>query len=266
VSLLDSPLALLDRVLARRSARVQPDDPVARMVARTTGRLRPSSSYRRRLRGRIMNQYVAVREGLAPPTPRRHMTPVGRAVLYAMVALALSVTAVGAASTSALPGDLLYPIKRQIEQIRIDIAPAWVRPTLVAEALDERISEVESLARDGRWNDVVAATGDVQAAADALEHLGVGIGPSQAADLTQHANVLTGLLATAPTAAKPGLEHAIAASSHAAAVIHGNGHGSGPAGAATATPRPTPPGQAGSPGPSRRPSSPPEPAATQPAH
>lgn len=264
MSLLDSPLALLDRLLDRRSTPVRPDDPVARMVARTSGRLRPSSSYRRRLRGRVMNQYVALREGLVQPMPRRRMTPIGRAVLYASVALALSVTAVGAASTSALPGDPLYPVKREIEQIRIDIAPAWVRPTLVAEALDERISEVEALARDGRWNDVVAATGDVQAAADAVEHLGVGIGPSQAANLTHHTDVLTALLAGAPAAAKTGLENAITASSHAAAAIHSNGNGNGPANAngngngpapgaipgTPATPRPTPPGQAHTPPPS----------------
>src|SRR5512142_1012045 len=122
MSLLDTPLALLDRILARNAAPVQPDDPVARLIERTSARLRPDARYRRRLRSHVVNQYVAVREGLAPPVPRRkEMGAIGRAVLLSSLALAVSVTAVGAASASALPGDSLYPVKRQLEQIRIDI-------------------------------------------------------------------------------------------------------------------------------------------------
>ena len=41
MSLIDAPLALIDRLVSRRTPSVQPDDPIARMVARTTARLRP---------------------------------------------------------------------------------------------------------------------------------------------------------------------------------------------------------------------------------
>jgi len=226
VSLLDTPLELLDRILpGRRFRRVMPDDPVARMIARTSARVRPGSGYRRRLRGHLVNQYVAVREGLAPPpAPRRAMGAIGRSVLYASVALAVSVTAVGAASGSSLPGDPLYAVKRQVEELRVEIAPAWVRPTLLAMALDERLSEIEALARAGRWERVNAAVAEAEADVSRAQ---LGADPHQLDILAAHGDVLTALLATAPDAARPGLERALAASDKAAdAIRRGSGNGS----------------------------------------
>jgi hypothetical protein len=236
VSLLDAPLALLERVRGHREPSVRPDDPVARMVARTTGRLRPAAAYRRRLRGHVVNQYVAVREGLAPAAPRRReMGRIGRSVLYASLALAISVTAVGAASQGSLPGDALYPVKRQLEEVRIDIAPAWARPTLVAHALEERLSELEQLARLGAWDRVAAAASDVDAAEAAFAAV-AGQVPDQQQALAHHTDVLTALLAAAPDSAKPGLERALAASTKAAATVAQGPGDHGPAGE---------PGQAG---------------------
>lgn len=227
MSLLDAPMALLDRVLGRGAEAVRPDDPVARMVARTTGRLRPTRGYRRRLRGRVVNQYVAVREGLAdPPRRRREMGVIGRSVLYASMALAVGVTAVGAASGSALPGDPLYPVKRQIEAIRIEIAPAWARPNLIAASLNERLTEVEALARDGRWNQIDQAVAEVQAAEQALRGTG-SRAPTELSTLDLHEQVLTSLLANAPAAARPGLERALAVSTSAAAQLSGSSHANG---------------------------------------
>lgn len=227
MSLLDAPMTLLDRMLGRRSGTVPPDDPVARMVARTTGRLRPTRGYRRRLRGQVLNRYVAVREGLAdPPRRRREMGVIGRSVLYASVALAVGVTAVGAASGSALPGDPLYPVKRQIEAIRIEIAPAWARPRLIAASLNERLTEVEALARDGRWNQINQAVAQVQAAEQALRGAGSG-SPTELSTLDVHEQVLTALLANAPDAARPGLERALAVSTSAAAHLSDGSHANG---------------------------------------
>src|SRR5207245_1217031 len=88
----------------------------------------------------IVLRFVAVREGLVHESPRQvHMGSLGRAVLYASVGLAISVSAVGAASSSALPGDPLYGVKRQVEELRMEIAPASVRPMLAAMALEERL-------------------------------------------------------------------------------------------------------------------------------
>ncbi len=255
MSLLDAPLALLGRVRGRRRPQVRPDDPVARLVARTTGRLRPATTYRRRLRGHVVNQYVAMREGLAPVRPRqREMGRIGRAVLYASLGLAVSVTAVGAASQGSLPGDALYPVKRQIEEVRLEIAPAWARPTLVAMLLDERLSEVEQLARKGEWDRVSAAGAGVEAAEAALSAVAGAVPHRQEQALARHTDVLSALLAAAPVSAQPGLEHALAASSKAAAAMAQGTGAHGPAGApgqsgtdtasatpkATRSPRPTP--------------------------
>lgn len=249
MSLLDAPLALLDRVRRRREPLLRVDDPVARMVARTTGRLRPKAGYRRRLRGHVMNQYVAAREGLAPAASRRReMGRIGRSVLFASFALAVSVTAVGAASQSSLPGDALYPVKRQIEEIRMEIAPAWARPTLVAMALDERLSEVERLADRGDWSRAAAAAAEVDVAEAALVAVGGTIPAQQQQALVHHSEVLAAILAAAPDAAKPGLSNALAASDKAAAATARGGTGAhGTAGApgqagkdtASATPKPT---------------------------
>jgi Domain of unknown function (DUF5667) len=229
MSLIDAPMALLDRILARRSQPVQPDDPIARMVARTTGRLHPEGDYRRRLRGRIVNQYVAMREGMVSPMePHLEMGRLGRAVLYATFGVACSVSAVGAASTGSLPGDPLYAVKRQIEELRIQIAPPSVRASLVAMELEERLSEVERLASAGRWALVSVASAEAVAAERRLVAEAGTLPAGEAANLEHHLQVLTGLLATAPQSAQVGLLHAIEASSadHGQAA-GGVGHGAG---------------------------------------
>ena len=222
MSLIDTPMALLDRVLAHRAQAVQADDPIARMVARTSGRLRPEGDYRRRLRGQVVNQYVAMREGIVNvPAGRREMGRLGRSVLYATFALAASVSAVGAASTSSLPGDPLYGVKREVEELRIQIAPPSVRAGLVAMALNERLSEVERLAAAQRWTLIPAASADADAAERRLVAMTGTLPAEEVASLTLHQEVLTALLATAPAAARDGLLDALAVSS----MSHGQGTG-----------------------------------------
>src|SRR4029077_53197 len=90
-----APRHLLGRLLGRDQPAVTRDDPIAGMIARATGRIHPARAYRWRLRGRLLNRYVAVREGLVPlaPSPRVVMGSLGRAVLFASVGLAVSVSA-----------------------------------------------------------------------------------------------------------------------------------------------------------------------------
>jgi hypothetical protein len=226
MSLGNAPHRLVDRLLGRAQPSVRPDDPIARMIARTTGRIHPARAYRWRLRGRLVNHYVAVREGLVPPTPspRAGMGSLGRAVLFASVGLAISASAVGAASTSALPGDPLYPVKRQLEELRMEIAPPSVRPALAAMALEERLSEVEQLAAAGNWSRVALGEQEVDAAVATLRGLGASVAADLVADITHHAQVLTVLLARAPAAAQPGLERALVASAGVAATPYSGKH------------------------------------------
>jgi len=214
---MDAPQRLVGRLLGRDEPAVKPDDPIAHMIARTAGRLRPEREYRWRLRGRLVNQYVAVREGLVRETPRQvRMGALGRAVLYASVGLAISVSAVGAASSSSLPGDPLYGVKRQVEELRMEIAPPSVRPMLAAMALEERLSEVELLAAAGNWDRVALAEQEVEGAVATLRGLGGSLPPDEVAQLARHTQVLTDLLARAPDSARAGLQRALVASAGAA--------------------------------------------------
>jgi hypothetical protein len=215
-------MTLLDRILAR--SMVMPTDPIiAARIERHVRRIQPDPMFRRRLRSVVVNRYVATREGLAPPVPRtgarRQMGALGRGVLYASLMTAIGTTAVAAASQETLPGDSLYGVKIQLEQLRIRIAPAGLRDDLAAIALDERLDELEQLANSGRWELVDEAASRAEAAEAQLEAL-IGGDPANAgasaAGLAEHLDRLEQLLTTAPASALQGLERAIEASSASA--------------------------------------------------
>jgi hypothetical protein len=113
--------------------------------------IEPDPMFRRRLRGTVMNRFVAEREGAVEvATPRSsRMGRLGRACLYASVATALGVGGVMAASESAIPGDFLYPLKRSVEDMRATVAPAHLRDELAVYDLAERIDELSRLIESG---------------------------------------------------------------------------------------------------------------------
>lgn len=126
------------------------DEAVERYLTAIRAELAPDPLFRRRLRGEVMNRYVATREGMADaPAKGRSMGRLGRAVLYASFTLALSATTVLAASQEALPGDLLYPLKRQVESLRMEVLPAHLHHDLAAYELAERIEELGRLTEEG---------------------------------------------------------------------------------------------------------------------
>lgn len=192
------------------------DEAYAVNLERTLRLLEPDALYRQRLRGAVLNHHVAMREGLAQPQRRPIvMGALGRGVLVASLVVALGASAAGAAAAESLPGDPLYPVKLQFEEIRLQIAPHAMRADLMAMALDERLDELEALARAGRWSKVA---GVAHAVAEAEARLAGARGaPGQAAveELSKHAAVLKALVDTAPPAAQGGLQRAIqAANSH----------------------------------------------------
>ena len=73
----------------------------------------PDPFFRRRLRSEVLNRWVATREGLAPVPERpwigREMGRLGRACLYATVALGVSAASVLGVSQESVPGQPLYP-------------------------------------------------------------------------------------------------------------------------------------------------------------
>ena len=225
-------MTLLDRILARGFE--MPVDPIlATRIERHMRRIKPDPLFQRRLRGQVMNRYVATREGMVAATaprglPRRQMGMLGRGVLYASLLTAVSVTAVGAAAQESLPGDPLYGVKIELESIRMHVAPPGMRDDLARMALDERLDEVEALAAAGRWAQLEGAVAAVERAETALQRaLGaVGSEPSassaEAALIDEHVDRLTELLATAPNGSKRGLQRALAATGSTPSEIHSN--------------------------------------------
>ena len=156
--------------LTRRDP-LSPDDAMRRYVEAIRRDLEPDPLFRRRLRGTVMNEFVARREGVAVPTASplgRQMGTLGRACLYASFVLALSVGGVMAASETAIPGDLLYPLKRSIEEMRMEVAPTHLRDDLAAYALAERLDELSRLLENGALGAAAALAGDVEASYEEL--------------------------------------------------------------------------------------------------
>jgi hypothetical protein len=198
----------LDRRLRPWSGRDEfsPDDPLVRQLRGVVGGVEPDPLFVRRLRGRVLNEHVAISEGLLQPTERREMGRLGRAVLMASLALAVSVGGAAATSQEALPGDLLYPMKLQIEEIRLRVAPPGVHEHLEVAQLDERLRELERLVAAGRWD-------GVRDAAAALERsvAVVSADPAATGVLAERTEVLEELLTAVPEEGRGGIKRALEA-------------------------------------------------------
>ena len=134
-----------------RPAPIASDAAVRRYIDAIRRQIEPDPLYRRRLRGEVVNRFVAQKQGVALAGVRRHsrMGALGRACLYASFALGVSVTGVMAASDAAIPGDVLYGLKRGIETMRLEVLPEQYRDELAAYALSERIGELSQLVEAG---------------------------------------------------------------------------------------------------------------------
>lgn len=202
-------MSLLERVLGVPRP-VGLDEATLRRLERALHRTEPDPLFRRRLRGQVVNRYVAAREGmLREPRQRRQMGTLGRAVLYASLVLAVSVSAVGAASQESLPGDLLYGVKLQLEEVRMRIAPHSMQDDLAALALAERVEELERLADAGAWQLVPGAAARVTEAELTLLAMEPGTTATEREAAEQAIEVLEAVLVTAPAPAQDGLERAL---------------------------------------------------------
>ena len=210
-----------------RSAVRTPAPPSAKAVEHHVSALGrsigPDPLYRRRLRGHVLNRYVAGLEGPPPRrAPRNGMTRMGRAALFASFALALSVTGVMAAAEQALPGSVLYPVKMEIEELRLRALPEHLHDELAAHAFAERISELVRMATGGDADAVAAQLNAVRdARARVLELGGSADGTS---DLL---SVASGLMHRLPHGPRDALETILADLPQAGPVHHHGSSGSG---------------------------------------
>ena len=150
------------------------DEAVRRYLDAIRALLDPDPLFRRRLRGVVVNHFVAGREGVAQPERRAsEMGRIGRACLYASVALALSVGGVMGASRGALPGEFLYSVKLQMEGLRVALMPAHLHDDLAVARLSERINELGPLTAAGDGLHAASLANAISEGYDELAALGV---------------------------------------------------------------------------------------------
>lgn len=156
---------------------------------------------------------------------RRSVWPILAALA---VGCTVGVMAVAWVLPGALPGDFAYPVKRLAEDTRVgvatdsrDEATAWM---WVAETRIEEAVRADAAGRDDLLPTLLAdyagAVSSAREQADASTSDEVVHELNR--ELLTHERVLTGLLATAPAAAVPGLERALQAA-HAGQGEHGHG-------------------------------------------
>jgi len=194
-----------------RPPSIASDAALRRYLEIVRAEIEPDPLFRRRLRGLVTNRFVAVREGTAPAArvPSRAMGRLGRACLYASVAVAMTVGVTMAASQSALPGDPLYGVKLRIEELRVVALPAEFQDDLAIYALTERINELNRLAQAGetaRAGALVAAIERQLAVIAAMD-----IAPdAQNTLLASRLEVLDTLVERLPPKAQQAIERAMA--------------------------------------------------------
>ena len=119
----------------------------------------PSSDVVRRGRAKVMQHAAELRE--AKVKPRRRVIPIFQrlAISFSLVMLFLtSGTGLVNASSTALPGEGLYPVKRTWEDIRLlFVFDEHERNLLKYEFEDERLGEVDELLTEGRHEAVQIA-------------------------------------------------------------------------------------------------------------
>jgi hypothetical protein len=190
------------------------DEAVERRLAALFSHLEPDPLFRRRMRSEALNRFVAAREGISVPLPdraaRSTMGSLGRACLYASLTLSVSAASVLAASQGALPGETLYGLKLQIEQVRMEVLPGHLHEQLVANALTERIDEMARLADADNLDQALAMAPQVEAGLEQLLAVQESTEAVAATDgIEQQLLVLDALIEQLPERARSAIDTAI---------------------------------------------------------
>ena len=127
----------------------------------------------------------------------------------------------GAAAQSAIPGDALYPVKTGLEQTRLSLArDAGVRAEMKMEFAEQRLTEIQKLIEEGRYQEVndavLAFESEINSAILELGTL-AEVDPTRAAAiakvitsaLTRYAQALSLLAASAPDSVRSEVARAL---------------------------------------------------------
>jgi hypothetical protein len=189
---------------ARNLAPMTAEERIARAIAAIRADLEPDPLFERRLRSQVLGRHVAAREGAVVPERARsakEMGRLGRSVLYASFALGLSVTGVMAASQQATPGDVLYPLKREIEALRHRVLPQEFEAVLLRAELTARLDELAAVAERGDTAAVAGLAHEVHQSSGEVIEL--------SADSPQNLIVLEALLERLPEPARTALQDVV---------------------------------------------------------
>ena len=188
-------------------------DPLIALAAEFRSALAPAPAagpVRARVLVRVTNRVAA-----SQAAPRLGWRTILRAA-YALAGLLLVLTITfGAtaayASEAALPGDVLYGVKRGLEDIQLVLSTTVAGDSaLVEHFADRRVDEIEALTGRGRWDDAERALQAYPEVVDELLALSQGAAAdSQAARLAHHLEVLLRVAEKTPAEARPALLRAL---------------------------------------------------------
>ena len=142
---------------------------VAEQLCQSAATTEPSAEFRTSLRSRLMTEAATVLVP-PPPTPRavaparaEVRRPVRRRVATITAALITSAGAVGivASSATAVPGDMLYSVKRSVESVELQLhRDDASRGAYQLSQASERLAEARQLSADGQPTALIADTLD----------------------------------------------------------------------------------------------------------
>ncbi|MBF8255694.1 MAG: hypothetical protein HW375_601 [Anaerolineales bacterium] len=196
----------LDRLVDVPTAAAPADlRPLADLAADLRRSLSPAAEPARRgqVWARLAPRLEAVRTAPRPRWRPALRPAYALASLAAVLVLGLGTTT-AFASTAALPGDALYPVKRGLEAA--ELALSRDDAALTAAFADRRLAEIESLSALGRWTDIEAVLGVYE---QEVEGLSVSEAESVESQLERHVEVLERVRSQAPEPAQAGLDRAI---------------------------------------------------------
>jgi len=188
-------------------------DPLIALAAEFRSALAPApaaGAVRARVLARVTNRVAASQA--APRLGRRTILRPAYALAGLLLVLTLTFGATAAyASEAALPGDVLYGVKRGLEDVRLVLSTtAAGDSTLVEHFADRRLDEIEALTGRGRWDDAERALQAYPEVVDELVALSqAGAVDSQAARLAHHLEVLLRVAEKTPAEAQPALLRAL---------------------------------------------------------
>jgi hypothetical protein len=126
----------------------------------------PSPTFRESLRTQLMTEAATILVPLpakSPATPARATRPVRRRVAGLTAAMVASAGVVGivASSASAVPGEMLYPVKRSVESVELALhRDDASRGSFQLRQASERLAEARELSANGGSERLIAETLD----------------------------------------------------------------------------------------------------------